>query len=213
MAPLKDIKNGILTGNWDLVVEGYNALTGDDLAAPVQTASSGPMTLEQITEALKALQTVSPRGETPEMSEIPPKRVAKAKKVAPAKPKKKPGRPAKKAVLPEANDTEEINDEPDDLPPGIEIPRGLPKLNVDPKDQKVIPYTPDAVDPKLAKENQKVANKTPNEYRPPYKPHNIKCAGCNHRYDGNKAIAGGIIGDSEGTTKYKCPKCKELRIE
>lgn len=203
MVPLKQIKKGIQTGDWTLVTEGYNALTGDDLSVPSSSQTS--MTLPDIIAALQQLAGSDTIDEVVDES-VP---------ITPAKPKKTRKKNSKPEISKDfVESLANINAEID----VSRAPTGVPDTSTGSGSKqvistKVIPFSPDAIDPDKQKSNAKLA--TNKNYRDPYQPNLITCHSCDNDFDGNKHESGRIIGGKagDGTVKYKCPHCKETMIE
>lgn len=62
MSPLEYIEEGICKGNWEIVCEGYERLTGKTIPIPIKSAAA-EFALRQIADIISATKVVTENGE------------------------------------------------------------------------------------------------------------------------------------------------------
>lgn len=182
MSPIKYIKEGIHTGNWNLVCKGYERLTGEILCAPIAqlTIQNAENALRQVADMLSNILDVQQKPTVEQKTTS----------------KKKVGRP--KGSKKKTNKSEQTDEHTDDA-----------TLNINAKNKTVVQrktgetqLITNEPDPEEVKRNKLRAKRARKEKlvidRPVATTYNVKCNECESEFKSNRP--GGEMGQ-------KCKKC------
>jgi hypothetical protein len=181
MSPIEYIAEGIRTGNWDIVCEGYERLTGETLSVPSAKAFIAKLTIQDAEAALR--QVADMLSNVLELQQTPTTKPPKAlkKKVSRKKTSKK---------------SKSVNKDEEGSPPDIDSRR---KTAVQ-KQTDGVRFITNNPDPIEIEKNKILAEKTKTIQvkRPQINSYDVECSECDSMFQSNRP--GGEMGQ-------KCKKC------
>lgn len=203
MSPLKKIKEGITSGNWSAVTDGYNQLTGENLDAPEvpeQDPRTNPAILNQIKELLES--TKKPVVKSIVKPTVKPSTKSPAKKTS-AKTTTKVVDKSKVRTA-KAAESKMKNGKIDEKDIPVIGPSTSPRGEVNAKGRQMQFPTDQFFDSTEARTNSK--KQVEKISREAYKPFMKECTECHKAFDFNKAYPAGKL-DSK-TDIYLCETCQ-----
>ncbi len=208
--PINLIKEGIQTCDWDLVCQGYNAITDSDMLAPESKENDTTNHSQLIQEAIELLQNglnnIEPAiiDEPKPKTKVASKPIKKSKAAAKVKKGPKGKKLDLKAVAPEIEKVAESLG----TTAIVDLKKvKLLKGEISLKDRSPSFPANKFVDQQLVEANAELAKQVMKESRPTFTPDIVKCE-CGAKVDAIKNHMG-TYHDSDGNKrKIKCPECK-----
>jgi hypothetical protein len=191
-SPIDSLREGLETGNWQLVSQAYKGLTGVSVTPPASTPSG----YEDLIEQIVARYTGTPRDPVEAVEETP---VTPTKRGRKKKPQNDDGEPPEVVVS-----KKEIEDSK------AKPLRAIPKISSDKldfkKEMQVI-----SIDALSSKKKQANANASQEKMARDPAEWTMECNSCGKEFPKRMCLQKtGFESDGKSVQEYKCPHCSEI---